>query len=177
MRDHELLKSAALSAGYEYREGYAFEILDDGIWRKWDPLQSNADAFLLAIKLGLHITRQADNTVEVTAPWAPQDEVVEVRESYESDSIPAARLAIVKVAAMLAKNESCAVGLVKMACRSETPHYLNSEELISSLAWALSMVLDGTQNHDIQNKTGLSDEDTEKLIAIRAIADEMFFGK
>lgn len=103
MTDRELLELAAKAAGYqiEDREGGALAIVRDGRWWLWNPLTDDGDALRLAVKLRLAI----DIGIYLTSIDGPQEGQKEfVVEHHDGAALRAVRRAIVRAAAMLAKD-------------------------------------------------------------------------
>lgn len=108
MTDRELLECAARAAGlleraiiYEEEDGTGF-YAKIGKREYWRPLQDDADAFRLAVKLNLQIIIEDERCGCVTASWGEdyQNHAVEHSETPET-AAAATRRAIVRAAAAI----------------------------------------------------------------------------
>jgi len=113
MHEHIALDIAAKAAGYQYNKQWKSywlssaggSIWDGYVWRCWNPLTNNTDAFRLAVMLKLKITHQGE-TVTVSA-----SDGFAVSESYKPDplgldALAATRRAIVQVAAYIGREQT-----------------------------------------------------------------------
>ena len=102
MTDRELLEAAARAAGIELvwlddvKPGY-FDG-DASLWRDWNPLRSDGDAFRLAVKLGMDVRQllginEVHVYMGVGMTWEP----------FGCDPYAATRRAVVRAAASLWK--------------------------------------------------------------------------
>lgn len=111
MNDRELLERAARAMGchgakyedgswLEIRYGYTVAVYHDDLESYWNPLESDGDAFRLAVKLDIS-TRQQFAMVQAEYPWI--DEEFNTRkvlcEVVLDDYCAATRRAIVRAAA------------------------------------------------------------------------------
>jgi hypothetical protein len=105
MSDRTLLELAAKAAGIKalrdphgvWRDCTGFDpALNIFAGESWNPLESDADAFRLAVKLNLHITNGEEFA------WASSQRF-DVSEPFAGDSFAATRLAIVRCAAAIGK--------------------------------------------------------------------------
>lgn len=70
MTDKELLEAAAKAAGLEYAfDASGPNIKEFGRWRWWNPLVDSADAFHLAVKLGMEVA--VDMEFEMARAYVP----------------------------------------------------------------------------------------------------------
>lgn len=100
MNDRELLKAAAKAAGLSHPDGWDWIKNPDGF--KWNPLESDADAFRLAVALRITVQFPWDDnlrTMKETHCWTESNYPVE--ESHGADPAAATRRAIVRAAAAL----------------------------------------------------------------------------
>ena len=119
MTDRELLELAAKAAGYgpshyedgswlELRYGYAVALWSDERDGYWNPLESDGDAFRLAVKLGLDLFR-SEQDIEAIAglpPYASMKRDVPAPFGIEllgDDAYAATRRAIVRCAAEIGR--------------------------------------------------------------------------
>lgn len=119
MTDRELLELAAKAIGcagakfedgewLELRYGYKIAMWHDDLDDYWNPLESNADAFALAVKLGLDLLR-TEQDIEAIAglpPYASMKRDVPAPFGIEllgDDACAATRLAIVRLAAEIGR--------------------------------------------------------------------------
>jgi hypothetical protein len=106
MTDKELLELAAKAAGFvephSYREktNSLLWISESGFPSTWRPLDDNADAFELAVKLGMQITIILDGD---DGDHSPKTMVDLATEEHGNDSYAATRRAIVRAAAEIGK--------------------------------------------------------------------------
>lgn len=101
MNETELMRLAAKAAGAteSYDDGGAYFIRPGGLpFEQWNPLESNDDAFRLAVKLRLDIV-QFSSTVRVNAPVGD-----DCHEAHDADPYAATRRAIVRAAASIESN-------------------------------------------------------------------------
>lgn len=115
MSDIELMELAAKAAGYEVElndnAGYQRLLIKShgrqgGVYKKeWDPLDNDADAMRLAVRLKLDMTFGPDPAVEVTN-GKTEDDLVYRWEDTAADIYAATRRAIVKTAAGTHQSES-----------------------------------------------------------------------
>lgn len=122
MTDREMLEAAARAIGIEkphYENGSWLEGsygLTEAIWSDdhegyWNPLLDNADAFTLAVKLGLDLLR-TEQDIEAIAglpPYAPMERDVPAPFGIEllgDDACAATRRAITRVAAEIGRGMS-----------------------------------------------------------------------
>jgi hypothetical protein len=101
MTDRELLELAAKAAGIDLTERIPLGTNDYAgyIFRNvWNPLERDADAFQLAVKLGMHVSTSA---AEV---WRNGKEVAHIFEDG-TDLYAATRRAIVRAAAALGEKK------------------------------------------------------------------------
>jgi|UPI0004A413FA hypothetical protein len=106
MTDQELLELAAKAVGAEWLSGSAERwvvLRDDGVWHSWDPLEDDGDALRLAGRLELDVMHRVvgGKRVEVLAAGAPL-----IQEFYEGEPYAAARRAIVRAAAEIARKRA-----------------------------------------------------------------------
>lgn len=119
MTDREMLELAAKAIGcdgakfedgewLELRYGYKVAMWHDDFDSYWNPLESNADAFVLAVKLGLDLLR-TERDVEAIAglpPYVPmaRDVPAPLRiELLGDDPCAATRRAITRTAAEIGR--------------------------------------------------------------------------
>lgn len=119
MTDREMLELAAKAIGcagakfedgewLELRYGYKVAMWHDDFDSYWNPLESNADAFALAVKLGLDLLR-TERDIEAIAglpPYAPMKRDVSAPFGIEllgDDAYAATRRAIVRAAAEIGR--------------------------------------------------------------------------
>lgn len=103
MDDKTLLERAAKAAGIagEYTAGDIMSREGQRL-KFWNALASDADAFRLAVKLGIAVDYRDDNTVNAGCYVGPERRMVLEFEPCESDPYAATRRAIVRAAAALA---------------------------------------------------------------------------
>ena len=99
MDDRELLELAAKAVGVGWDE-YENEWYGDGVGPYWNPLDSDGDAFRLAVVLGMDIFQFA-NHVQVYEPGGG-----EYKEDYNGDCCAATRRAITRAAASMVQEQS-----------------------------------------------------------------------
>ncbi|HJP70031.1 MAG TPA: hypothetical protein VJ846_14135 [Sphingomicrobium sp.] len=119
MTDREMLELAAKAIGcdgakfedgewLELRYGYKVAMWHDDFDSYWNPLESNANAFALAVKLGLDLLR-TEQDIEAIAglpPYAPMGRDVPAPFGIEllgDDAYAATRRAITRAAAEIGK--------------------------------------------------------------------------
>lgn len=102
MTDAELIKAAALAAGYTFYDDTDMLIDECGDVASFDPLRDDADAFRLGVKLNLQIIIEDERCGCVTASWGEeyQNHAVEHSETPET-AAAATRRAIVRAAAAI----------------------------------------------------------------------------
>jgi len=110
MKD-ELLTRAAQANGHPYPW-----VMPNGFGeRPWNPLESNEDALVLAVRIGLQVTAypmydEPKHSVIVRKPVLDHDaqegDSVEVVEPYGADALAATRRAITMCAAELARRKT-----------------------------------------------------------------------
>ena len=99
MTDRELLELAAKAAGINLEDHQPVLALDGKsylppVLGRWEPLNSDRDAFRLAVDLGMHITSSQ------THAWVSTPEVDAIQ-PFEGNPLKATRRAIVRVAAAI----------------------------------------------------------------------------
>ena len=110
MDDRELLELAAKAAGFglvdeigiiDHCETRGFWAnVSPGLWTWWNPIASNSDAFMLAVKLGMPIQHGGS----YVAAYAGKSVMAEqFTERHEKDPYAATRRAIVRAAAEIGK--------------------------------------------------------------------------
>lgn len=110
MTDRELLEAAAKAAGYEiadFEEPGVFERIIEGIraGNEWNPLESNGDAFSLAVKLGLFLDCDSQSAMDTAKTGWNRDDWCNGYDSSanKDDDNAMMRCAIVRAAAAMAK--------------------------------------------------------------------------
>lgn len=98
MTDRELIELAAKAAGYDYMPANSV-IVVDGIPGNWNPLESDADAFRLAVRLKLLVDVNESSTD--AADGDISHEAFEVQ--HGDDPYAATRRAITLAAAEIGK--------------------------------------------------------------------------
>jgi len=101
--EYDMLTRAAYAVGLEYsttrenydpNEGIYIKVSRD-LWVDWHPIRSDADAFRLAVHLGMDLFLGDDNMAKVYIPGAVQGYACD----FESDPREATRWAIVEATA------------------------------------------------------------------------------
>ena len=119
MTDRELLELAAKAIGcagakfedgewLELRYGYKIAMWHDDLDDYWNPLESNADAFALAVKLNLHIGIDCESAGVVCVEWDFDQggfalQSVEENAPVGGDDYAATRRAITRAAAEIGR--------------------------------------------------------------------------
>ena len=104
MDDHDLIKAAALGAGYEWPPQWPFPT-KGGVPFDWNPIVSDADAFKLAVQLRLSLIQHPDG-MDVTIVFPPQYKLAPIMEQQTLDRYEGMRRAIVRAAAEIAKSKN-----------------------------------------------------------------------
>lgn len=113
MNDRTLLELAARAAGYQFSYSYrslsspAVPVIlaETGRWRQWDPRHDDGDALRLAVRLGLTVDIDLDESwtaIDYTADY--QDKEIREGHGCGTDPYGPTRLAIVRAAAEIGKS-------------------------------------------------------------------------
>ena len=114
MTDRELIELAAKAAGYDYEctshtgrpehDQHQIRASHGGLV-DWNPLTSDADAFRLAVKLGIDV-RMPNSAAQVYVAVGEHGHDVYVLEKIGQDPCAATRRAITRAAAEMAKERT-----------------------------------------------------------------------
>lgn len=101
MDDRELLEAAARAAGVLTPSWYGNQAYIDGMLSRWNPLTSDADAFRLAVDLGLHVYPCNGSERNISEAMTVGNFADGKAELHGEDPYAATRRAITRAAAAL----------------------------------------------------------------------------